>query len=276
MSRCQFNAGAWLAAIPSLKKFECDPGVFKLMLQIHMGLQLGIAKTVSECEGCKLCPVDPTPLRNGRHWMTKCRHGWRARVHDALRDEIAAMFKQGLRVPAETEVGNLYSQRRSDNSFRPADVVRHGNGGDQQAAAMDITIGDPTCDSYIALESHKIKLKTAAEKHKHKMDLHRRRVNDLGDVPYVFQPLAFETTGAMGAETQKWWASIVSEDAELRKDRGEPGSRLLCGLPATWAANSFKTFWLQSFAMVQARTQANSIGVWVRKSTPLVGPAHEE
>ena len=70
--------------------------------------------------------------------------------------------------------------------------------------------------------------------------------------------------------------SIVSEDKELRKDRGEPGSRLLCGLPATWAANSFKTFWLQSFAMVQARTQANSIGVWVRKSTPLVGPAHEE
>jgi len=110
-----------------------------------------------------------------------------------LRDEIAAMFKQGLRVPAETEVGNLYSQRRNDNSFRPADVVRHGNGGDQQAAAMDITIGDPTCDSYIALESHKIKLKTAAEKHKHKMDLHRRRVDDLGDVPYVFQPLAFET-----------------------------------------------------------------------------------
>ena len=108
------------------------------------------------------------------------------------------------------------------------------------------------------------------------MELHRRRVDDLGDVPYVFQPLAFETTGAMGVDTQKWWASIVSEDTEIRKDRGEPGSRLLCGLPATWAANSFKTFWLQSFAMVQARTQANSIGVWVRKSTPLVGPAHEE
>ena len=85
---------------------------------------------------------------------------------------------------------------------------------------MDITIGDPTCDSYIALESHKTRLKTAAEKHKHKMDLHRRRVNDLGDVPYVFQPLAFETTGAMGMETQKWWARIVNEDTERRKDRG--------------------------------------------------------
>ena len=73
-----------------------------------------------------------------------------------------------------------------------------------------------------------------------------------------------------------WWAGIVSEDKELRKDRGEPGSRQLCGLPATWTANSFKTFWLQSFAMVQARTQANSIGVWVHKSTPLVGFAHKE
>ena len=38
LSRCQFNAGAWLAAIPSLKKFECDPGVFKLMLEIYLGL----------------------------------------------------------------------------------------------------------------------------------------------------------------------------------------------------------------------------------------------
>ena len=207
--------------------------------------------------------------------MTKCTHGWRARIHDALRDEIAAMFKHGLRVPAETEVGKLDSQRRSDNSFRPADVVRHGNGGDQQAVAMDITIGDPTCGSYIAKESHKIKLKTAAEKHKDKMELHKKRVDELGDVSYEFQPLAFETTGAMGVETQKWWARIVNEDTERRKDRGESGSRQLCGLPATWAANSFKTFWLQSFAMVQARTQANSIDVWVRKSTPLVGYVHE-
>ena len=63
----------------------------------------------------------------------------------------------------------------------------------------------------------------------------------------------------------------MNEDTERRKDRGEPGSRQLCGLPATWAANSFKTFSLQSFAMVQARTQANSIDLWVRKSTPLVG-----
>ena len=176
---------------------------------------------------------------------------------------------------------------------RPADVVRHGNGEKQQAVAMDITIGGPTCDSYIARESHKIKLK----KHKDKMELHKKRVDELGDVSYEFQPLAFETTGAMGGETQKWWARSVNEDTErrkdrgdpgsrvrkdrgdpgsrIRKDRGDPGSRQLCGLPATWAANSFKTFWLQSFVMVQARTQANSIDVWVRKSAPLAGYVHE-
>lgn len=79
----------------------------------------------------------------------------------------------------------------------------------------------------------------------------------------------------MGEETQKWWAGIVNEDTERWKERGETCSRQLRGLPATWAANSFKTFWRQSFAMVQARTQANSIDVWVRKSTPLVGRIHE-
>ena len=83
--------------------------------------------------------------------------------------------------------------------------------------------------------------------------------------------MAFETTGAMGVEMQKWWARIVNEDTERRRDRGEPGSRQLCGLLATWAANSFKTFWQQSFAMVQARTQANSIDI----CTPLVGYVHE-
>ena len=72
-------------------------------------------------------------------------------------------------------------------------------------------------------------------------------------------------------EAQKWWGRIVNEDIERRKDRGESGSRQFCGVPATRAANGFNTFWLQSFAMVQARTQANSIDVWVRKSTPLVG-----
>ena len=56
---------------------------------------------------------------------------------------------------------------------------------------MDITIGDSTCDSYIAKESHKIKLKTAAEKHKDKMELHKKRVDELGDVSYEFQPLAW-------------------------------------------------------------------------------------
>ena len=73
----------------------------------------------------------------------------------------------------------------------------------------------------------------------------------------------------------KWWAGIVNEDAKRRKERGETCSRLLSGLPATWTANSFKTFWLQSFAMVQAQTQANSIDVWVRKSAPLAGYVHE-
>jgi hypothetical protein len=129
----------------------------------------------------------------------------------------------------------------------------------------------PPPNPYIAEESHKIKLKTAAEKHKDKMELHKKRVDELGDVSYEFQPLAFETTGAMGVETQKWWARIVNEDTERRKDRGESGSRQLCGLPATWAANSFKMFWRLSFAMVQARTQANSIDVLGAQKYPTCG-----
>ena len=106
------------------------------------------------------------------------------------------------------------------------------------------------------------------------MDLHKKRVEDLGPVQYEFQPLAFEITGAMGEETQKWWAGIVNGNVKRRKERGETCSRLLSGLPATRAADSINTFWLQSFSMVRARTQANSINVWVRRSAPLVVHIH--
>ena len=186
------------------------------------------------------------------------------------------MFKQGLRAHMDHEEKG-YAQLRSDNSFRLADVVRYGNGGDQRDVVMDATIAHPTCATYIAKESHKIKLKAAAERHKDKMGLHEKRVGMFGQRnDYDFQPLSFETTGAMGEDAQKWWVGIVKEDTKLRKERGETSSRQINGLPCTWAANSFKSFWLQSFSMAQARTQARSVEVLVRKSCPHSGHISED
>ena len=69
--------------------------------------------------------------------------------------------------------------------------------------------------------------------------------------------LVFETTGAMGKETQKWWDSIKTRDKDLHEFG--PQSRRANGLTHTWNANSFATFWQQSIAVAHARAQAESI-----------------
>jgi hypothetical protein len=110
ISRCQFNAGSWLAAIPSLKKFKCTSNVFKIMLQLHLGLPLGVAGSVSECQGCK-ASEDILSLRNGRHWTTRCNKAWRNKTHNKLRDEIEAMFTQGLgATPTMSKAGTTSSE----------------------------------------------------------------------------------------------------------------------------------------------------------------------
>ena len=69
---------------------------------------------------------------------------------------------------------------------------------------MDVTVGDPTCDTYVQ-HSSKDALFAAAKRHQRKMQLHEKRIELTGaHTDFDFQPLAFETTGAMGKETQKW------------------------------------------------------------------------
>ena len=95
------------------------------------------------------------------------------------------------------------------------------------------------------------------------------------NLPFVKVPLAFETTGAMGAETQKWWKSVLKLESERRNDVGL-SSRREMGMDHTWTANSFVSFWLQSISMAHARMQAESVMLWVGKSQPTVGYGHDE
>ena len=53
-------------------------------------------------------------------------------------------------------------------------------------------------------------------------------------------PLVFETTGAVGDETQKWWKSTVEMEADQRIP-GAPQSRQEPGLEHAWSANKFSS-----------------------------------
>ena len=77
-------------------------------------------------------------------------------------------------------------------------------------------------------------------------------------LPFIKAPLVFETTGAMGKETQKWWKEVCKMEKDQRGE-GETTSRRERGLDWTFTANGFASYWLQSFSMSMARTMAESI-----------------
>ena len=73
--------------------------------------------------------------------------------------------------------------------------------------AYDVTICDPTADTYLQLGSNRQPLRAAAEATRKKNSRHDAEVAKAGPqglpTPFEFQPLAFETTGAMGSETEE-------------------------------------------------------------------------
>ena len=88
-------------------------------------------------------------------------------------------------------------------------------------------------------------------------------------LPFTLTPLAFETTGAMGEETQKWFKKMVSRNAEISgEDSGETTSRMQKGVPCTWTANSFSSFWKQRLSFYMMVDRATKTSVLIGKSLP--------
>ena len=87
-------------------------------------------------------------------------------------------------------------------------------------------------------------------------------------LPFVKLPLVFETTGAMGAETQKWWQELVAMAYKRDDDMGGIRSRRQRGLDHTWSANDWSSYWLQRISVAHARHQAESITQLIGASLP--------
>ena len=125
------------------------------------------------------------------------------------------------------EVQGLYAQLTSYEEHTPADVlVPVSATGLDNATALDITITDPTNKTALDRGSDRKPLVAAALRHKVKLGTHKRALEEAGDQGLSFMkgPLVFETTGAMGEETQKLWKLIVEMEADQRIP-GAPQSR---------------------------------------------------
>ena len=123
---------------------------------------------------CHCGAVADRAFRNGRHWMTCCCKAFRWLVHNRLRDVVSDIYRSGLKMVAEKEVGGLYAQPSLDGcDKRPADVLAHTSEG---AMAIDVTITDPTCKTALEKNSHIIPLIAAKTRHDVKVANHRKQV----------------------------------------------------------------------------------------------------
>ena len=260
LSSTQFNAGSWLHAIPMSRKFQCGSLVFKTMLQIRLGRPIPGADEVTKCGLCDKRP--DSSFNTARHCMTSCKKGHRVCSHNKLRDVVHGVYK-ALGVAAEKEVEGLYSQLNQSNVYRPADVLVPPSAADGGSfKALDVTITDPTNQSNLRKHSDTRALASAAEAHKKKMECYKKQLEAAGQagLPFEKKPLAFETTGAMGKETQEWWKSVLklARDSQPRLAQSD----------TTWTARKFSPYYLQLISMTLARSQAESVVLWIGKSRP--------
>ena len=249
-----------MQAIPSLPHFKVASGIFRIMLQIWLGLPVSDSHDIVICHSCG--ESEGPRIGTGRHWFTTCSGGCGIRTHNAGRDALARMFKSStLSMDAVTEAHRQWPTRPNN----PVDVlVQMPN----ETLVIDVTVRDPTCKTYLNKRAADVSLVAAAEGHREKTHLYdlRRREAGAQGIPFKFQPLAFEATGAMGAETQKWWKSIVELEASMRAE----GSSLRDqGRDHTWSANSFSSYWRQHISMAMAKAQAQGIANCIARSRPL-------
>ena len=266
LSGAQEGAGDWLQAVPSIKVFRATSHVYKTALQMRLCINPAFAEEVEQCKGCT--KKTDLNMQRGRHWRTECKSGLRINSHDKLRDHIRDMAKE-CKMVVRTEVGGLYSSVDPDGSKRPADLLIAQPG--QADEALDVCFGDPTTDTYIKKSSWKKPLVTAQSRHDTKMDQYndyKARAGAQG-LPFRLTPLAFETTGAMGVETQKWFKKMIKLNAAIKgEDIGETKSRMQQGVPCTWSANTFKGFWKQRISFFIAMDRASKTNLLIGESEP--------
>ena len=149
---------------------------------------------------------------------------------------------------------------RSTSVLRPADVlVPCSHTGTDKAEALDITVVDPSLPNMLArARSASVALNAAKKKHREKMTAHeRQRVrasSQNAQLPFFKSPLVFESTGAWGPETVKWFDKMVRDNKQVN-----PPLLQLAGSPHTFTALSYSSMWSQQLSMVLARRQAESV-----------------
>ena len=256
-----FNSGGWLAAVPALKEFRMSSASFRTACQLRLMLPLTATHDLHTC-ACTDRTVTRDELKSGRHYITRCMKNLRTERHDAINKEARRMYRTELAAIVSLDpcyIITTANRERGADLVVPASV--HGTSKD---LALDFTVTSVDNKDIIRQGSANTQFKAADAAELRKMrqwEASLQRLNPphtLASVPFEKVPLAMESTGAWGKGMQRWWKNqVLTRLEQLEEDPDKP--RRAQGLPHTWSANTFGTYWLQRFSVTFQRHLAESI-----------------
>ena len=117
----------------------------------------------------------------------------------------------------------IYSVLTTHGRHRPADVLvppSHTKGG--VFWALDVSVVDPSLPSYVSgCRSNRVPLAAASDKYKAELRTHTTATEQAAAqgtvLPFLKYPLVFESTGAYGQHTLKWFNGMVAHWKSLKQ-----------------------------------------------------------
>ena len=197
-------SGAWLLSVPKTQYSTIHPQAFQLSCQLRLGIPFRGQPNFCICK--KRSVVDPY----GTHIFSceKFRSLLKNR-HDAIQNDIKALAQSGG-IKADDRRLTVFRVTDEDDGKRP-DLLLPGYEDDGKDLLLDITVGTPTCATYVARAANTPQY-TLRLLHNRKNDKYLHRCAEIGA---SFMPMAFETFGAASEETMGVIGKLVKVASAL-------------------------------------------------------------
>lgn len=199
-------SGAWLLSVPKCKHSTIEGFAFNLISQLRLGIPFSGQPNFCTCR--RRAALD----KYGRHIFAceQFRHLLKNR-HDTIVYALKALAQMGG-MRADDRGLTVFRAIDEDDGKRP-DLLLPGFEDDGKDLLLDVTIGTPTCASYVSRAANTPHY-TLRLLHKRKNDKYLQRCTEIGA---SFMPMAFETFGAVSEEAMGVIAKLVQRASDVTK-----------------------------------------------------------
>lgn len=190
-------------------------------------LLLDQCKPSQDPRTCLLCKAseshERSPLSGRLHWTCCSSFEEQSRYnrHNAIRDELHLFLQQNvIQDQANRSVQKEKNIAKEDTGIRVTrtDILLYSEQGYQ---AIDVTVANPSCATYLNKGSHRSGLVAASHLEEVKRKRYSKALSQSRYEPISLVPFAVEMTGALGKEAEKFLLSLkaISSDPEAFPSR---------------------------------------------------------